>query len=181
MKLNESGLHKLYTQRSLASRRSMESYILTYSKLIKREPLIALGSHQNGGRGRVISASRSTSSRVGKTKRERKYRLGTITCSSSACKRSGCDQDSDWTYADTSPSPPPPTSIPPPLHNPPSFPDSDLGEGTAGEMPRGQIGDETSNVLLNSFFFFFFPRGQGNRRSKTILANTFQQDGVRMA
>ena len=31
---------------SPVSRRSMESYVLTYSRLRKREPLIALGSHQ---------------------------------------------------------------------------------------------------------------------------------------
>ena len=33
------------------SRHSMQSYILTYHRLRKREPLIALGSHQREGRG----------------------------------------------------------------------------------------------------------------------------------
>ena len=42
--------------RSPVSRRSVQSYILTIYRLRKREPLIALGSHQRGGDG-LMSAS----------------------------------------------------------------------------------------------------------------------------
>ena len=40
------------TDKSPVRRRSIQSYIPTYSRLRKREPLIALGSHQGGGGGR---------------------------------------------------------------------------------------------------------------------------------
>ena len=45
-----------YTSKSPISRHSMQSCILIYYRLRKREPLIALGSHQVG-RGALISAS----------------------------------------------------------------------------------------------------------------------------
>ena len=46
MKLNESGRQKNQVGRGPISRRSMQSYILTDYRRRKREPLIALGSHQ---------------------------------------------------------------------------------------------------------------------------------------
>ena len=53
MNLNELGRHKLGTCRygSPVGRHSIQIYILTYYSLRKREPLIALGSHQGGGDG----------------------------------------------------------------------------------------------------------------------------------
>ena len=44
----EPGRQKLGRYRSPVSRHSIQSYILTYYRLRKREPLIALGSHQEG-------------------------------------------------------------------------------------------------------------------------------------
>ena len=49
MKLDEPGMQKLGRHSSPVSRHSIQSYILTYGRLRKREPLIALGSHQKGG------------------------------------------------------------------------------------------------------------------------------------
>ena len=40
---------KNYVGRSPISRHSMNSYTLTYYRLRKKEPLIALGFHQGGG------------------------------------------------------------------------------------------------------------------------------------
>ena len=51
MKSNETERQKLYVGRSPESRHSMQSYILTYFRFRKREPLIALGSHQVVGGG----------------------------------------------------------------------------------------------------------------------------------
>ena len=63
--LNESGRHELGTGRILVSGYRIQSNILTSSRLFKRIPLIALGSHRGrvcvwgggGGRGRRGSAS----------------------------------------------------------------------------------------------------------------------------
>ena len=58
MKFNEPVRQKPGRYRSLVSRHSIQSYILTYHRLKKREPLIALGSHQGGWwGGALISAS----------------------------------------------------------------------------------------------------------------------------
>ena len=62
MKLfNEPGKQKLGRYESPVSRHSSQSYILTYHRLIKREHLISLDSHQGWGWGRwggaLISAS----------------------------------------------------------------------------------------------------------------------------
>ena len=46
MKFAEPGRPKLGRHRSPVSRHSIQSYILTYYRLRKRERLIALGSHQ---------------------------------------------------------------------------------------------------------------------------------------
>ena len=48
MKLNELGCQKLCRQKKRVSRHSMLTYILTGYRIRKREPLIALGSHQRG-------------------------------------------------------------------------------------------------------------------------------------
>ena len=47
--MNREGRHQI--GRSPVSIRSMHSYILTYSRLPKRETVIALDSHRGGGRG----------------------------------------------------------------------------------------------------------------------------------
>ena len=46
MKLNEPGRQELSRYRSPVRKHSIQSYILTYYKLRKREPLVAPGSHQ---------------------------------------------------------------------------------------------------------------------------------------
>ena len=51
MKSNESGWQKLGIEALSAGAASMQSCILTYSRLRKTEPLIALSSHQEGGGG----------------------------------------------------------------------------------------------------------------------------------
>ena len=57
-KFNEPGRQKVGRCRSPVRRHSMQSYIRTYYRLRKREPLIALGSHQvGGGDGGVASFS----------------------------------------------------------------------------------------------------------------------------
>ena len=48
MKFNEPGRHKLGRYRNPVSRHSIQSYILTYCRLRKRDTLIALGSHEGG-------------------------------------------------------------------------------------------------------------------------------------
>ena len=48
MNLTEPGRQKLGRYRSPVSRHSIQSYILTCYRFRKREPLIALGSHQKG-------------------------------------------------------------------------------------------------------------------------------------
>ena len=48
LKLNEPGRQKLGRHSSPVSRHSIQSYMLTYYRLRKREPLIALGFHEGG-------------------------------------------------------------------------------------------------------------------------------------
>ena len=76
MKLNEPGGQKLGRYRSPVSRHSIQRYILIYYRLRKREPLIALSSHQRrggGGGGALISASAVPHRRV-------RTDLNTLTC-----------------------------------------------------------------------------------------------------
>ena len=54
MQRNEPGRPKLGRYRNPVSKHSMQSYVLIYCRLRKREPLTALGSHR---RGTLISAS----------------------------------------------------------------------------------------------------------------------------
>ena len=56
MKLKESGRQKLDAGRNPVSRRNMQSYILTYSRLTDREPFTALSCHQRGTLSFLIPA-----------------------------------------------------------------------------------------------------------------------------